>query len=70
MSDEAEQAPTETRKTRGRAGGGLGLLVGVVFGWIVFDNLALGLLIGMFGLTMGTALGTSGSKEPETSQES
>lgn len=70
MSDERKSDDTvgedekgSVVKGSGGAAGGLGLMIGVFGGWIIFDSLALGLLIGMVGLIMGSELSKTKSGE-------
>lgn len=61
MSDESVEDGEKKDSGMNASGAGLGLMIGVLGTWIIFDSLALGLLVGMAGMIIGGSTG-KGSK--------
>lgn len=65
VNDEATNDGRERSSGMNANGAGLGLMIGVFGTWIIFDSLALGLLVGMVGMIIGGST-SKGAREDAT----
>ena len=68
QSGDAQSVDADSGGTKNSgAGGGLGLLLGVFVGGVIFDSVTFALIFGMAGLIIGGSTGTGGSSEEQAS---